>query len=109
MKQFSEEEVRAAEAELDRVRDDWLRRPGVTAVDVGYRLSGERMLDELAVRVHVERKLPLDALSPEDIFPVRLGEFPVDILEVEYAPQDATAEDAETPERPGASGVEPLE
>jgi hypothetical protein len=35
-----------------------LRLPGVVAVDVGYKIKKGVFLDELAIRVHVERKLP---------------------------------------------------
>src|SRR5215208_2766421 len=43
-----------------------LRLPGVTAVDVGYKIKesqNNRFLDELALRVHVERKLHPDELK----------------------------------------------
>ena len=89
MKHFSDEEVKAAKAALAKVRENWLRRPGVTAVDVGYRMKGGRMQDELAIRVHVKRKLLPEQLSEEEIFPTSLGLFPVDIIEAEYGPQGA--------------------
>lgn len=86
-----EDRVQAAIAQLDRVRRRWLRRRGVTAVDVGYRIAGDELTDELAIRAHVERKLPPTEVSDEDLFtspgePRTLGEFPVDVLEVAYAP-----------------------
>ena len=100
MKQIPDETLRAAEAELAKVRKNWLRRPGVTAVDVGYKISGGRMLDELAVRVHVKRKLPPEQLSPQEIFPTSLGGFAVDIIEAEYGPQ-ADAVELRGPDSPG--------
>jgi len=48
MKKFSDEEVKDAEVELAKVRKDWLLRPGVTAVDVGYKIAGGQMQDEVA-------------------------------------------------------------
>ena len=109
MKQFAAERVNAAEAELNRVRGDWLRRPGVTAVDVGFRFVEGRMLDELAVRVHVKRKLPEDELPPGEVFPKNLGEFPVDVIEAEYAPQQTAETTTREAAGPVASAPEPLE
>jgi len=37
-----------------------LRIPGATAVDIGYKIVGGVFTDELAVRLHIERKLPDD-------------------------------------------------
>jgi hypothetical protein len=74
---------------LDDVRRDWLRRPGVTAVDVGFRVRAGQLEDELCVRAHVERKLPPEAVSSEDIFsrhdaPQMEGNVPVDVIEARY-------------------------
>jgi hypothetical protein len=87
VKQFPESEVNAAVAELDRVRDEWLRRPGVTAVDVGYKIKDDEITDELAIRVHVRRKLPPEALEEWERFPEQLGRFSVDVIEADYGPQ----------------------
>jgi hypothetical protein len=89
MKQFSDQEIKDAEAELARVRKEWLSRSGVTAVDVGYRITAGRMRDELAIRVHVRRKRPALELSKDEIFPAQLGRFGVDIIEAAYGPQSA--------------------
>lgn len=43
-------------AALRRNRRSLLRLPGVTAVDVGYRIENGSFVNELALRVHVERK-----------------------------------------------------
>ena len=82
-----ETEVNAAVAELDKVRKDWLKRPGVTSVDVGYKIKGGRPTDELAIRVHIKRKLPPEMVSQAELFPERLGRFSVDVIEAEYGPQ----------------------
>ncbi len=72
---------------LDGVRQNWLKRPGVTAVDVGFRWKAGKPTDGLAVRVHVRRKLPKAALPPNEVFPEYLGPYEVDVLEAEYGPQ----------------------
>jgi hypothetical protein len=88
-RKIKKSQLDAAIAELDRVRGEWLKRPGVTAVDVGYRITEDKLTDELAIRVHVRRKLPREALSSWELFPERLGQFPVDVIEAEYGPQMA--------------------
>ena len=85
--QISQSEVDAAIAELDKVREQWLRRPGVTGVDVGFRFKDFVMTDELAIRVRVRKKLPLDLLEEGEAFPERLGRFAVDVIESESGPQ----------------------
>ncbi len=87
MKKFSDEEVKDAEVELAKVRKDWLLRPGVTAIDVGYKIIGGQMQDELAVRVHVKRKRPSEQLGEGEKFPSQLGRFAVDVIEADYGPQ----------------------
>jgi hypothetical protein len=86
-RKIPESELTAALAELEKVRDEWLMLPGVTAVDVGYRIKGGHLTDELAIRVHVRRKLPRQAIDEQQLFPERLGDFIVDVIEAEYGPQ----------------------
>jgi len=87
-----------------------LSLPGVTAVDIGYRTEAGKFLDELAVRVHVERKLPDEYFINRkyDYFPkhkdlrdkkkkfIRLKTYnvPTDVIEGDYRP-------AQHPPRPG--------
>ena len=87
MKKFSDEEVESAKTELARVRKEWLCRPGVTAVDIGYKMIGGHLQDELAIRVHIKRKRLLEELSEDEVFPSRLGRFAVDVIEADYGPQ----------------------
>jgi endonuclease G len=95
--------VESAVTELNRVRKEWLRRPGVTAVDVGYKLKDGKLTDEVAIRIHVKRKLPIDALSEHDRFsdrarPAKLGAFSIDVVEAEYGPAHAAPAVIEAPE-----------
>jgi len=84
---ISPAEVEAMTKALDEVRKQWLKRPGVTAVDVGFKMKGGKPTDSYAIRVHVRRKLPAEALPPHEIFPDRLGPYGVDVIEAEYGPQ----------------------
>jgi hypothetical protein len=86
-KKVSQSELNRAIAKMRDVRDAWLKRPGVTAVDVGYKIKDGRLTDEVAVRVHVKRKRPLEELAEAERFPERLGEIRVDVIEADYGPQ----------------------
>ena len=65
-----------------RVEDELLQRPGVTGVDVGYKYVGGKKTDEIAIRVHVEKKkktVPEKERIPEEIEGVK-----TDVLERTY-------------------------
>lgn len=82
--------VDEAIAQLDTVRREWLRRPGVTAVDVGFKIKNDVMTDDVAVRVHVERKIPATELARHEVFNEtgkavkKVGGFPIDVIEGVY-------------------------
>ncbi|HEX4964146.1 MAG TPA: hypothetical protein VF173_25195 [Thermoanaerobaculia bacterium] len=68
-----------------------LRIPGVTAVDIGYKIEKGEFTDEIALRVHVERKLPDDSfkdhahdLVPKEILSPGGNPVPLDVIEAEY-------------------------
>lgn len=92
--QISNKKVAAALAELKRVRRSWLGRPGVTGVDVGFKMKGRQMTDELALRVHVARKIPIDSMPDKnEAFgdggeTTRRGDFEVDVIEAQYGLSD---------------------
>ena len=86
-KNIPESELNAAIAELNKVRKNLLKHPDVTAADVGYKIRNGEMTDELAIRIHVKRKLPREAIKEHELLPERLGRFSVDVIEAEYGPQ----------------------
>ena len=84
-------------------RSQLLRIPGVTAVDLGYKIVKGSFTDELALRVHVERKLPDESLAtvfkerPYDFIPkdrlagqtnfqLKNYDVPTDVIEANYKP-----------------------
>jgi endonuclease G, mitochondrial len=90
---------------LHRNRRRLLRIPGVTAVDLGFKIVDGSFTNELALRVHVERKLPKDSLKsvfkdrPYDFIPkcrkplpgeahftLKDFEVPLDVIEADYKP-----------------------
>lgn len=92
---------------LNKQRREWLRRPGVTAVDVGFKISENKLTSTLALRVHVERKKPLAELQDHEIFnvseadataknkPKKVGAFPIDVIEAVYVPSAPVVVDPE--------------
>jgi hypothetical protein len=71
---------------LERHRLRLRRRRGVVAVDVGVSLRRGRPTRTPAIRIHVERKLPLAELPPGRTFASSIEGVPVDVIEAVYAP-----------------------
>ncbi|MGH2538391.1 MAG: hypothetical protein ACRDHL_13425 [Candidatus Promineifilaceae bacterium] len=87
MATISLQELARAERALQSVRADWLGRPGVTAVDLGYKWTGGQMTGRLSIRVHVAQKKDPAELPPGQLFPPQVKGVPVDVIEASYAPQ----------------------
>lgn len=87
MSTFSPEQMDHATAVLNSVREEWLAREGVTAVDLGFKWSQGLMTGKLSIRVHVAEKLPAAALSDTEMFPKEIEGIPVDVIEAEYGLQ----------------------
>lgn len=87
MASIDPEALARAERVLELVRDEWLRRPGVTAVDLGFKWSGGEMTDVVSLRVHVARKRDEADLSEAELFPGEVDGVPVDVIAASYAPQ----------------------
>lgn len=87
MTTFSPEQMAHATAVLNSVREEWLARDGVTAVDLGFKWSQGLMTGQLSIRVHVAHKRPVSELSEADLFPEEVEGIPVDVIEAEYGLQ----------------------
>ncbi len=87
MTSISPEKMEHATAVLNSVREEWLARDGVTAVDLGFKWSQGLMTGTLSIRVHVAEKKPVSELSEEDLFPEEIEGIPVDVIEAEYGLQ----------------------
>lgn len=62
----------------------WLAQPGVTGVDVGYRLVAGQPTDVPAIRVYVSSKVS----APRGILALKEVEgTPVDVIERSFEPQ----------------------
>jgi endonuclease G len=87
MTTFSPEQIEQATAVLNSIREEWLARDGVTAVDLGFKWSEGLMTGTLSIRVHVAQKLPMSELSEAELFPKEIEGIPVDVIEAEYGIQ----------------------
>jgi endonuclease G len=81
--------VEGAIAALGTVRRQWLRREGVTAVDVGFKISDGEITDTVALRVHVAHKRPVAELAASEVLndadhPRDVEGYPVDVIEASY-------------------------
>ncbi len=85
MKAPSDLDIRDSISQLDSVRKQWLQFDGVTAVDVGYKYIGFEITDQLAVRVHVKSKKPLDSVERHERIPSNLGRFATDVIQAEFS------------------------
>jgi hypothetical protein len=61
-----------------------MTRPNVTGVGVGYKVVGGRLTDVISIRVYVAKKLPKEALRPEELLPESLQGIPVDVIEATF-------------------------
>ena len=87
-----------AEIVLASIRDEWLKRPGVTAIDLGFKWSHGQMTDEIAIRVHLNQKRPRSQLSNAELFPRQIQGIPVDIIEARYDIEEVDIEEPVTTE-----------
>jgi hypothetical protein len=82
---------------------DLLKLPGVTGVGVGHREKGGQVTDELAIRVYVEHKRPLNEVSAETRIPTEIGGFKTDVIEKGH---DVITSLEDVYKRPIVGGVE---
>lgn len=61
-------------------------RPGVTGIDLGFKIKGGRHTRLLSIRIHVREKTAARYLSGRERFPRRILGVPVDVIEAVYEP-----------------------
>ena len=62
----------------EEVEDEWLQWPGVTGVDVGYKIVGGKKTDQPAILVYVKKK---GRYLLQHEIPKTVGEVPTDVIE----------------------------
>ena len=66
----------------ERVEGEFLDRPGVTGVDVGYKVVGGVQTDEIAIRVHVKQKKA--SVPKAQAVPKEIDGVVTDVLQRDY-------------------------
>jgi hypothetical protein len=66
--------------DYDDVRQELLALPGVLAVGIGVKETGNQFTEEMSYRVYVAEKKPPEELAPAELVPPRIGEFRTDVL-----------------------------
>ena len=75
------ESMRAAEAALATVADDWMARDGIASVELSRRWRDGAPTDEIAIRVTVASIRPDADVPAYEAFPTSVQGFPVEIVE----------------------------
>jgi hypothetical protein len=63
---------------------DWLGRPGVMGMDVGFKYVGGKRTADVAIRLFVRKKMA--EIAPGEQFPSLIGEHKTDVIECELKP-----------------------
>ncbi|MCA9921568.1 MAG: hypothetical protein KC421_04305, partial [Anaerolineales bacterium] len=95
MVSFSQDAMNQAQSVLQKVQKEWLQRPGVTAVDLGFKWKDGQMTDQLAIRVHVNKKRPLPEIAEADRFPDEVEGISIDVIEATYGIHAASPADVQ--------------
>lgn len=65
-----------------RAQAELAQHPSVRSLELGWKVSQGRLQPELAVRVYVDRKLPLEEVPPDLRIPPRIAGLPTDVLTI---------------------------
>lgn len=66
---------------LEKYKPELLKKAGVTAVGIGYKVKKGKQLKKLAIICFVEKKLGLEVLAEKDIVPKELNGILTDVIE----------------------------
>jgi hypothetical protein len=64
------------------IAGDWLGRPGVTGMDVGFKYVGSKPTADVAIRLFVRKKLA--EVTPGERFPGLVGQHKTDVIEFDF-------------------------
>lgn len=67
---------------LDIAKKRYSQLPNVVGVGIGFKKKGRQDTEEMAVIFFVEKKLPVEALSVDEVIPKRIGRCCTDVIEV---------------------------
>ena len=67
---------------LERNRENILKTPGVTGVGIGYKVTGGKETDQLALVICVKEKRPEQELAPDAILQKAFGQQKTDVRQL---------------------------
>lgn len=67
---------------LERNRENILKKPGVTGVGIGYKVTGGKETDQLAVVICVKEKRPEQELASDAILPKAFEQQKTDVRQL---------------------------
>ena len=70
----------------ERIEDELLKIPGVTAVDIAFKETDGKKTDQMAIVVHVREKKPKRALKAGETIPAEIDGIPTDVIEEDIVP-----------------------
>lgn len=62
----------------ERIESEWLKRPGVTGIDIGNKIINGKKTDTLAIRILVKEKKDV---PPEWAIPPDIEGIPTDVIQ----------------------------
>src|SRR3954453_7021524 len=74
-----------------RVEDDVLALPDVTAVDISHKVTKGKKTDKVAIVVSVKKKKAKSSLRGDQLIPPEIDGVPTDVIEDEIVPQQLRA------------------
>lgn len=78
---MSQDAVQRATEVKRRHEQEFMRKPNVVAVGIGYRTRGGKPTDEVCIVVSVKKKVPHSQLKSGDLIPSSIDGVPVDVVE----------------------------
>lgn len=67
----------------ERHQEELLRYENVIGVGIGNKISGDKTLDEMCIKVYVKIKKPKTQLSADQVIPEAIEGFKTDVEEME--------------------------
>ncbi|WP_122075779.1 hypothetical protein [Pseudophaeobacter sp. EL27] len=71
---------------LHKAYQAFANRSNFCGVDIGYRWQHGQRTKDICLRLHVQRKLPIDALLPSQVLPTHVDGIALDVIEAAYQP-----------------------
>lgn len=71
---------------LQKAYQRFASRSSFRGVDIGYRWQNGQPTDEICLRLHLQCKLPIEALLPSQQLPNHIEGIPLDVIEASYRP-----------------------